>query len=63
MNNSEIVLAIQQELDGVEWTPATLERIADILVHNGYRVRDLNDVDRPTSDERLPDGSYLSEWK
>lgn len=46
MNDHEIVLAIQQELDGVEWSSDTLEAIAEILVRNGYRVRDLDDKDR-----------------
>lgn len=45
MTESEILLAIQELLDGVEWTPDTLDRIAMLLVNNGYRVRDLNDVD------------------
>ena len=42
----ELALAIQQELDGVEWLPETLETIALLLVNAGYRVRDMNDVDR-----------------
>jgi hypothetical protein len=42
------MLAIQQELDGVEWTAETLERIAEILKHTGYRIRDLDDRDAMT---------------
>lgn len=38
----EIILAIQELLDGVEWTPDTLECIAGLLQHNGYPVRDCN---------------------
>ena len=43
--DSEIVLAIQELLDGVEWNPDTMSEIALLLVKNGYRVRDCNDVD------------------
>lgn len=46
VNDHEIVLAIQEELDGSEWTSATLDRIATLLIDNGYRVRDLADADR-----------------
>ncbi len=45
MTPDEALLAIQQEMDGVEWTPDTLDRIAEIMVKAGYRIRDLNDVD------------------
>ena len=48
MNDHQAMLAIQQELDGVEWTAETLERIAEILRHAGYRIRDLNDRDAMT---------------
>ena len=40
MNDHDIVLAIQELLDDVEWTPEVLETIADILTENGYIVRD-----------------------
>lgn len=43
--DSDIVLAIQELLDGVEWTPSTLDKIAELLIANGYRIRDLDDVD------------------
>jgi hypothetical protein len=39
MFDHEAMLAIQQELDGVEWTADTLERIAEILHQAGYRIR------------------------
>jgi hypothetical protein len=43
MGDHEAMLAIQQELDGVEWTADTLERIAEIVQQAGYRIRDLDD--------------------
>jgi hypothetical protein len=45
MSDHEAMLAIQQELDGTAWTAETLERIAEILQHAGYRIRDLDDRD------------------
>jgi hypothetical protein len=48
MNDHQAMLAIQQELDGVEWTADTLERVAEILQHAGYRIRDLDDSDTKT---------------
>jgi hypothetical protein len=45
MNDHEAMLEIQQELDATEWTAETLERIAEILQHAGYRIRDLDDRD------------------
>jgi hypothetical protein len=46
-NNSdhEALLAIQELLDGVEWSPKTLDRIAAIMTDAGYRIRDLDDDD------------------
>jgi hypothetical protein len=43
MNDHEAMLAIQQELDGVEWAADTLERVAEVLQKAGYRIRDLDD--------------------
>lgn len=43
MTDHEIVLAIQELLDGREWTSDTLAAIETILQHNGYPIRDLND--------------------
>lgn len=51
MNDHEIVLRIQELLDGVEWTPATLDEIAQVLSDNGYTIRDLDGEKLPTSDE------------
>lgn len=45
MNDHELILEIQGLMDGVEWTPETLERIAELLRRSGYRVRDLDDRD------------------
>ena len=42
MNDHELVLAIQELLDGVEWNADTLDEIAGLLQANGYKVRDLN---------------------
>ena len=42
MNQQDALLAIQELLDGVEWTPDTLDNIAAILEQAGYRVRDIN---------------------
>jgi hypothetical protein len=55
MIDHEAMLAIQQELDGVEWTADTLERIAEILHRAGYRIRDLDD--RDTEGEAIPSGA------
>jgi hypothetical protein len=45
MNEYEILLAIQDLLDGQEWTPDTLEEIANLMIRSGYRIRDLDDRD------------------
>ena len=45
MSDHNIVLAIQELLDGVEWTSQTLDAIATVLRNSGYRVRDLEDKD------------------
>ena len=42
----DTLIAIQDLLDGVEWTPDTLAAIAVLMVKAGYRIRDLGDVDR-----------------
>lgn len=42
MSDHEIVLAIQELLDGQEWTDDTLEIIAMLLVNNGYQVHDMD---------------------
>jgi hypothetical protein len=54
MTDHEAMLAIQQELDGVEWTADTLECIAEILQQAGYRIRDLDDRDTGESYHKRP---------
>lgn len=52
MSPHEAMLAIQELMDGVEWTPETLERIAEILTESGYPVRDLDeDIEQPETYE------------
>lgn len=41
MTDHEIILAIQEMLDGVEWSPDILSEIADLLTNNGYAVSDI----------------------
>ncbi|WP_259349313.1 hypothetical protein [Rhodococcus sp. UFZ-B548] len=38
MNSDAVLLAIQELMDGVTWTPETLDSIADIMRKAGYRV-------------------------
>ena len=45
MNDHDILLAIQELLDGVTWDGSMLEQIAERLNDNGYRIRDSNDMD------------------
>jgi hypothetical protein len=42
MDDHEIILAIQEMLDGVAWNVGMLSEIADLLTDNGYAVRDLD---------------------
>jgi len=53
MKPDDALLAIQELLDGVEWTPTTLEEIAAIMVKAGYRIRDVSRVN-PEPVERQP---------
>lgn len=46
IRDSGLVQQILALMDGVEWTSDTLGDIAQVLVRAGYRVRDLNDIDR-----------------
>lgn len=46
MNDHDAMLAIQELLDGTEWSADTLEAIADVMLKAGYRIRDLDEVDR-----------------
>lgn len=45
MNDHDLLLAIQETLDGVEWSADTCDDIADLMIENGWRIRDKNDVD------------------
>jgi hypothetical protein len=50
MTDHDAMLAIQELLDGVEWSPNTLSEVAWILERAGYRVRDIEDRDAGESD-------------
>lgn len=39
----KLILAIQRKLDRQNWTPETLEEIADLLRAYGFDVRDVED--------------------
>jgi len=43
MNDHDAMLAIQEQLDGTEWTPDTLEEIARIMIAAGYVIRGRRD--------------------
>ena len=45
MSDHDILLAIQERMDDVEWGPDTLDEIAKLLNDNGYLVRDLDDIE------------------
>ena len=45
MTDHDLLLTIQELLDGVVWSPDTLDSIAELLRENGYRVRDKHDQD------------------
>lgn len=45
MNANDALLAIQELMDGVEWTADTHERIAAVMRSAGYRIRDVDDRD------------------
>jgi hypothetical protein len=65
MTDHDALLAIQELMDGVEWSADTLDGIAKIMVSAGYRIRDLDYVDLEYSEPAdiviLPDGSPV-EW-
>ena len=42
MTESEALLAIQELMSGVEWTPGTLEAIASIMEAAGYEIEDID---------------------
>src|SRR5439155_15080322 len=45
MNDHEALLAIQELMDGVEWSPDTLDEIASVMRRAGYRIRDTDGID------------------
>jgi hypothetical protein len=51
MGDVDLLMAIQELLDGVEWDSDTLEDIATLLNDNGYQVRDPNDLEDEDDDE------------
>ena len=55
MDANNLLLRIQELLDGVEWSPDTLDEIAELLRANGYRVRDLDDSDPEDLDDSDPE--------
>ena len=50
MDDHELLLSIQELLDGVEWAPDTLDCIASLMIQSGYRIRDVDDVDLTAAD-------------
>jgi hypothetical protein len=42
MDDHEALLAIQKLMDGVVWSPDTLDAIASILERAGYEIADAN---------------------
>ena len=50
MDEAQIVLAIQDLLDGTIWEMSTLSEIAKLLAANGYIIRDKNGISRTEED-------------
>lgn len=50
-NSGRLLLDIQELMDGVEWTDATLESIAEKMENGGYPIRDA-DGERVTAEDR-----------
>lgn len=42
MSEADALLAIQELLSGVEWTPDTLVAIAEIMKAAGYEIEDID---------------------
>ena len=64
MNDHQAMLAIQEQMDGVEWDSDTLSAIGDIVIRAGYRIRDMNDVDLEARSvlEALPQAQLDKAW-
>ena len=43
MNDHDLLLTIQELLDGVEWSPDTLDSIAELMTENGYTMADIEE--------------------
>jgi hypothetical protein len=43
VSDHELLLAIQELLDGVEWTTDTLSEVADLMTINGYTIHDIGE--------------------
>jgi len=43
MSDHDLLLAIQELLDGTVWQSKMLEQIAEWLTQSGYRVRDIDE--------------------
>lgn len=52
MNASDALQAIQELLDGTNWTPDTLNEIARILIAAGYQMRDANEINLPEQETK-----------
>jgi hypothetical protein len=42
VKDHELIMAIVDVLDAKEWNSSTLDEIADLLQHYGYKIRDLD---------------------
>lgn len=42
MSSEDALLKIQELLSGVEWTPATLDEIAEVMEAAGYEIQDID---------------------
>lgn len=51
----ETLLAIRDQLDGVEWSTRTLDEIAAILIEAGYQIRDLAEAQIEADAEIMSD--------
>jgi hypothetical protein len=64
MDDHQAMLAIREQMDGVEWNSDTLSAIGDIMMSAGYRLRDLDDVDLQARSvlEALPQAQLDKAW-
>jgi ParB/RepB/Spo0J family partition protein len=57
LGDHELLLAIQELLDGLVWSSGTLDQIADLMTHNGYPIRDVDDKLPEKADAAEPSDS------